>query len=159
MRLFEIPDAIEQIVNEGTDPETGEITEEAIAALDALEGEQEQKALYLGRMIIGERAEGEAVKAQADRLAKRAKSHTNRAARLERYISNNIGDASYRDSTVKIGWRNSEAVVIDDEGQIPETHSTYQPRKPDKKLIKATISGGGKVPGARIEKRRNIQIK
>lgn len=159
MKLFEISDAIEQVLAEGTNHETGEISEEALAALDELEGDLESKALNVARYIVGERAEAKAIKAQADVLSARAKSHENRAKRLTKYLQGHIGDASFKDATVTIGWRKSEAVEIDEGAGLSHRYLNPAPSTPNKALIRAELKSGQTIGGCRLVSRKSIQIK
>lgn len=62
---------------------------------------------------------------------------------------------------LKISFRASAAVEIDDESKLPTAALTEVPAswKPDKAKIKKMIQEGIEVPGASLVTRQNIQIK
>ena len=159
MRLFEIHDAIEMVLAKGVDHETGEISEEAIAELDGLEMTRIAKSLAVARYLMGERAEAAAVKAQADRLAKRARIHANRADRLLRYLAANMPEGNkLHDDVVQIGWRSSTAVEVSDLGLVPQAFVRVT-EAPDKKAIGEALKSGVEVPGAELVTRNRLQVK
>ena len=107
MKLWEINDALEKLMAEHVDPETGELSAEAEPAIDALFGEREQKVLACTRFFMGLRAEADAVEGQekaiakqANRLAERKRILRNQADRLASYVLGQIGkDETFRDDT------------------------------------------------------------
>jgi len=158
-KLFEIHDAIERVLAEEVDYETGEITDETLAKLDALEIARDEKALAVARYLIGEASEGERVKAQADRLATRAKAHANRAERLKGYLQANLPIGhKIRDDVVQIGWRKSSAVHIHHEDELPEEFWRVR-REPDKQRAKDALKEGREVPGAELVVRHHLSIR
>ncbi len=159
MQLFAIHDAIEMVLAKGVDHETGEISEEAIAELDTLELAREEKVLAIARYLVGERVEAAAVKAQADRLAKRARVHANRADRLLRYLDANLPEGQkLHDDVVQIGWRSSTAVEVFDLGKVPQAFVRVT-EAPDKKAIGEALKSGVEVPGAELVTRNRLQVK
>ncbi len=165
MRLFEIQDAIERILAEGSDPETGEIPDETLAALAELEVAREQKVLDLACYVRGELAEAEAVAAQAKKLKERADRHEYRARRIAKFLEERVlgRGEKLRDARVEVGWRKSSAVVIDEELEIPSDpllwRVTPPKQEPSKDEIGKRLRSGQDVPGARLEERWNLQIR
>jgi hypothetical protein len=159
LKLYEIADSIERVLLDGTDTETGEISEEAVGALDKLEMQLSDKALAVARYVMGEQAEAEAVKVQADRLAKRSTVHRNRAARLKKYLEGCLEPGTkLRDDVVEITWRKSARVEIIDESQIPEDCFRIK-REVSKTAIKAAITDGEIIRGAELVTRRNMVLR
>ena len=161
LSLWQINDKIEQIIIEGTDHETGEISEEALAELEAMEITREEKAINWGLYIKGERAEGDAVQRQADALTARAKGHKARAERLrgqlERLLS--VGE-TFRDARVIVKWRKSTAVDVDP-GMLGPKWKRIPPipdAVPDKVKIKAALKAGEEVIGARMKHRKKLVV-
>lgn len=159
MKLYEISDQIERILATCVDPDTGEISEEASAQLDALDLARDTKALDVARYLLGERVEAQAVKAQSDRLAARARTHLRRAEWLERYLAQHIPPGhNVKDDTCRIRWRKSSGTVAVDEKQTPPAYLVPQPPKVDRAGILKTLRGGGTVNGWRLDERQKIQI-
>ena len=159
MKLFEIHDAIEVVLAKGVDHETGEISEEALVELDGLEMARDEKSLAVARYLMGERAEAAAVKAQADRLAKRARIHANRADRLLGYLDAILPEGQkIHDDVVQIGWRSSTAVEVSALGKVPQAFVRVT-EAPDKKAIGEALKSGVEVPGAELVSRNRLQVK
>ena len=109
------------------------------------------------------KAEAEALKAEKQRLAKRqatAERAYDRAARFLAYLTKG---EKYQDEDVKITYRKSETVELDDDFIEWATVNapglvkiTPEPRKAD---IKRLLKNGQQIEHARLETRQNIQIK
>ena len=66
----------------------------------------------------------------------------------------------FESARVSIGFRKSETVIIEDEGQLSDQYVTVETkRSPDKKAIKTALKSGIAVRGARLQENQNIQIK
>ena len=158
MRLFQIHDAIEQLLNASVDAETGEINEAALAELDQLEESRDARALAVAAYSVGQDAEADAIDATAKRLRERARIHRAHAARLREYIAANVTPgAKLADDKVAISWRRSESVEITDEQQLPQALLRVTV-EPDKVAIKAALKAAP-VPGARLVSRQNVVIR
>lgn len=167
MKLYEISDKIEQVLIAGTDRETGEISDEALAALDELEGAFEAKALNVAAYIKGEEAEAEAVLTESQRLAQRAKLHQRRADRLRSYLAGHLSARTHpseqpklADARCAIRWRRSERVEVPDASLIPAEYIREKVvREPDKVALKKALSTGLEIPGASLAERWTMEIK
>jgi len=161
LSLFKIEDRIQQIVLEGTNQETGEISDEALAELESMELAREEKVINWGLYIKGERAEADAVQKQADILSLRAKSHRARADKLEGTLERYLEpDEKFSDPRVVVKWRKSSAVEIYDEEALPRMFWRQKPTplpEPDKKAVRDAMKLG-EVGGARIEHRHKLVI-
>ncbi|HFC1962279.1 TPA: siphovirus Gp157 family protein [Neisseria gonorrhoeae] len=84
---------------------------------------------------------------------------------LKDYLARNMQAAGITeikadDGTFKASFRKSEAVVILDEAQIPaEFMREAVKTEPDKTAIRKAIESGRQVAGAKIEGRKNLQIR
>jgi hypothetical protein len=109
------------------------------------------------------KAEADALKAEKQRLAKRqatAERAYDRAARFLAYLTKG---EKYQDEDVKISYRKSETVELDDDfldwamSNAPGlVKVTPEPRKAD---IKRMLKNGQQIEHAHLETRQNIQIK
>lgn len=158
--LYEIDQAIADTIEIYTDQETGELSEEAFEALEALgelrDTKVENVALYYKDML----ATAEAIKKEADQLTARRKVYENKAEGLKRYLEMATNGQKFETSRVDIRYRRSEAVDIIDSAKIPEEYLTVKVTEtPNKKLIKDAIKAGQAVTGAVLTERQNIQIK
>jgi hypothetical protein len=132
--------------------------------LEGISGDLEVKAQGVAHVIRAIEADASAVKQWAKDAAERAKALEARADRLREYLADNMeacGIEKIEGPGVKLSWRNSSAVVIDEPGLIPVSFMRLPdppPPAPDKTAIKKAIEAGKEVPGAHIEARRNLQI-
>jgi hypothetical protein len=161
--LFDVADAIERILAQECDPETGEITERTLEQLDALEGHRDRIALDVAAYLKGERCEAEKIQRVADELSARAKGHRDRAERLLEYVGRIVpaGD-KLKDERVTISWSPSSFTAIDDAKLIPEAYWRIPPPPPpelDKRTLLAVLRTGQAIPGARLQKSHTLKVK
>jgi hypothetical protein len=161
MRLFEIVDGVQNLLELSVSRETGEISEEGLAALSALEMDLSEKLINTALYLKGVEAERDAVAKAAKELADRAKIHTRQADRLRKYLADNmerVGHEGLSDPRVKLGWRSSTAVVVDADASLPVELLCVK-TAPDKKAIGELLKSGTEVEGCRLETRKNLQVK
>ena len=113
MNLWEIAEEIERTFAQAVDPETGEINEEYMAKLDALEMDRDRKIENVACFIKNLRADAAAIKAEKDALQKRQKAAESKAESLTRYLSNFLNGEKYASPRAAITWRRSTRVEFD----------------------------------------------
>jgi hypothetical protein len=161
MRLFEIVDGVQNLLELSVDRETGEISEEGLAALDELELTLDEKLTNTALYLKGVEAERDAVAKAAKELSARAAIHGKQADRLRKYLADNMERAGHEglsDPRVKLGWRSSTAVVVDAGASLPVELLCVK-TTPDKKAIGELLKSGTEVEGCRLETRKNLQVK
>jgi hypothetical protein len=135
---------------------------------DTLEGEQwpvQVKAQNVALVVLSLEAQEAAVKEREAALKTWRETLARRRESLLQYLSDNLAAAGIErveGPDVRLSWRKSEAVEVEDLTRVPARYMIAPPppeSKPDKAAIKAAIKRGEEVPGARIEVRRNLQIK
>ena len=135
---------------------------------DTLEGEQwpvQVKAQNVALVVLSLEAQEAAVKERVAALKQWRETLAQRRESLLQYLSDNLAAAGIErieGPDVRLSWRKSEAVEVEDLTRVPAQYMIAPPppeSKPDKAAIKAAIKRGEEVPGARIEVRRNLQIK
>lgn len=139
---------------------------EARAALDALAGSLASKATSIGAYVLELEAEAAALKAAAERLTERRRSAERRAAYLREYLreqmeSCGLCEITSADHTVRLRLRACPpAVELDD--SLPDLPAEYWRerviREPDKARILEDLREGVIVPGARLVRRRRVEI-
>ena len=160
MTLYQIDAAIENLI----DPETGEIIDDA--AFDALEMERDTKlentALYAKNM----KALIAAITAEKQALDARLNVAKNTLIRLETLLSDHLGGQKFETPKVKISYRNSERVEIENLEEFihwaerwNDSLLKYKSPEPDKTVIKLAIKNGFTIKGAELVKCANMQIK
>ena len=167
--LYDINREIYEALEASVDPETGEIGEAGLATLDGLQMERTVKVMHLvnyynnmGSMIEAGRRELGRLQANVDRVARNQ-------ARLKNYVENNVQPGEQiRDpetDRLLISWRKSESTEITDEdAALAYCMEHYQaavdvtPRLKKTELKKPLQDGIG-IPGVKLVKKNNIQIK
>lgn len=164
MKLYEIADEYRSLLEM---IESGEIPEEAIAdTLEAVSGELDTKLDGVIGYIKELNAEAAAIKAEADKLAARAKAKTRKAEGLALYITRvleGLGRATFENERHKISFIPSTAVRITDEAAFIEWARTNAPEaikiaETAKKSVIGELMKTTNVPHCVIEERKNIQI-
>lgn len=142
------------------DEETGEVDFSSVIMIDAA---LEDKAINCALYLKGLDADIEAYKAEEERLKKWRKSAETKRRCFADYISDCMDMAKkskIQDARVRLSFRASEQVVIDDAEMLPRKFvATKTEEKPDKTAIKAAIKSGVKVSGAHVESCRNLQVR
>jgi hypothetical protein len=112
---------------------------------------------------INRKSEAEALKAEKQRLAKRQQTAERAYDRAARFLAYLTKGEKYQDEDVKISYRKSETVELDDDfiewamTSAPGlVKITPEPRKAD---IKRLLKNGENIEHAHLETRQNIQIK
>lgn len=160
--LFDINRALIEAWESAIDPETGEISEEGMAAIEQLQMDQQTKRENIACWIKNLRSDAEAIKAEAKTMADRAKSCEHKADSLTRYLAADLNGEKFQTAKVAISWRRSVSVEID-EAEVPELPEQYLRTKttiePNKTAIKDALKAGEYIEGCRLVERNNISIK
>lgn len=160
--LFDINRALIEAWESAIDPETGEISEEGMAAIEQLQMDQQTKRENIACWIKNLRSDSEAIKAEAKAMTDRAKSCEHKADNLTRYLAADLNGEKFQTAKVAVSWRRSVSVEID-EAEVPELPEQYIRRKvsveADKTAIKDALKAGEIIEGCRLVERNNISIK
>ena len=141
--------------------ETGEILD--LEAYEKLELAVEQKIENVALYIKNQQAEADMIKAEANRLAERAKAKANEAKRCKEYLDNFM--ATYFDGKkfetprVRLSWRASESVEVNGIDALPDEYLRFKDPEPDKTKIKAALKAGIELKGCTLVAKQNLQIK
>ena len=139
------------------DPETGEIDEER---WDALNMERDKKVEGILLLFKNKVSFANEVKGERDTLDQRYETLSNEIDRMRDWINNVVlRGEPFETSRVKASYRKSTSVEVD-ESLIPDKFCQFQiTRKPIKSDIKDALQKGEEIPGARLVKKRNLQLK
>lgn len=164
MQLYKIDKAIEEAINNGTDPETGELID--VGDLEALLLEKQTKTENIALWIKNLRSDIEALKAERDSFNQRIKTATNKMESLKDYLAFCLNGEKFETEKVKISYRRSEQVAITDEAAFIDWASKsgdsflrYKTPEIDKTKLKDELKAGFEIPFASIEVKQNLQIK
>ena len=139
----------------------GELPEDLSDALDKAEADRDAKIANVLRAMKNEASDAEAFKAEADRLAKKAKARSGRVEWLKQYLAACLGEGNeWKDDVFALSWRNYPAVEITDIDDVPEEYkSTTITISANKVDIKKALKAGTAVPGATLADNPKLQIK
>lgn len=159
MRLYDIAEQLELLMNAAIDRETGEIVPELEAELDAMTLERDEKVLAVIAYAKGCLAEAHAIEVEIEKLKVRAKSHRSHYDRLVAYTERNLSPGTkLEDARSAISWRKSVAVEVDADAKLPDRFQRVKV-EPDKAAIKEALKRGEKLSYARLVERLNMQVK
>ena len=130
------------------DEETGEITD--LEAFEQIQLEREKKNL---------KADVIALKAEKQAFADRQKAAEKKIDSLRKLISDALGGQPLETPRVKLSFRKSAEVQIDDIDELPDEYLRYKEPEPNKTAIKEAIKSGKEVAGAHLEDTLSLQIK
>lgn len=133
--------------------------------LEAVIGQFEVKAQSVIAYIKNQEITEKMLEGHIGRMTGKLKAVKAQNQSLKDYLARNmqvagITEIKADDGTFKASFRKSEAVVILDEAQIPaEFMREAVKTEPDKTAIRKAIESGRQVAGAKIEGRKNLQIR
>ncbi|WP_134909321.1 siphovirus Gp157 family protein [Neisseria gonorrhoeae] len=133
--------------------------------LEAVIGQFEVKAQSVIAYIKNQEITEKMLEGHIRQMTGKLKAVKARNQSLKDYLARNMQAAGITeikadDGTFKASFRKSEAVVILDEAQIPaEFMREAVKTEPDKTAIRKAIESGRQVAGAKIEGRKNLQIR
>lgn len=153
MKLYEIEDAIMECF----DAETGEIFDEE--KYNALSLERDVKIENICLYIKNLKAEVDALKNEEDAFKKRRKSAENKMESLKRFLTGYLNGMPFNTTKVKVSWRASEKVEVDDITKVPEEFLKKVEPEADKTELKKALKGGKVIDGVHLETSNNIQIR
>lgn len=139
----------------------GEIPEDLADALDKMEQDRDTKIANTVRAKKNYASDAEAFRAEADRLAKKAKRCEARVEWLHNYLAVCLGeDNAWSDDVFSLSWRNYPKVEVTDTTALPPEYVRVVPATtaPDLVGLKKALAAGD-VPGATLVDNKKLQIK
>lgn len=166
-KLWEIPQAIDDVAEYLVDPETGEMLteEEARELLDKLEIEKDNKVEYLAKLVKNYTAEANALREQKKVFDARIKSAERRADSIKNYLKFALQGEKWKaeDASISVSYRNTKDVVkvISLDGVPDEWYKPYDycEKNLDKTKIKKALKEGETIAGIELEDRQSVIIK
>lgn len=160
MQLYKIDAQIMNLV-ENADPVTGEIDEEALAALTIA---KEEKQRNVAEFIRHTDNDLEVLDKEISRLQAMKKTTMARSEWLRNYLKKSMdidGQKELNFVTFKAKIKvNPGAVIIDDESLVPDEYkSTKTIVNVSKAALKIPLSHGETIPGCHMETTERLEIK
>lgn len=162
MTLYEIDKLIQNVLENCTDPETGEIyDEELMVQYDSLRLQKDEKAENVACYIKNLEAEAAAIKEEAKKLTIRARVAENKAAHLRSYLQFCLNGEKLSMPRAAVSYRKSKAVEVEDEAWqfLPEQYLRIKQPEPDKKAIGEALKAGQTLPGCKLVENVSMIIK
>lgn len=165
--IYPISDAIERLLAEAVDEETGEVLlsdEELQQKLDQLHLDFDSKVIELRNEFINRTAEAEALKAERQKLAKRQKVAEAAAERAKRFLAYLLKGEKFQNGAAKISYRRSEELVCDDDFiewaavHCPD-YLSYKEPEPRKTDIKNALKRGEVIEHVTLQQKNNIIVR
>ena len=160
MKLYEIDQRIDNILF--MQDEEGWSDDDIRDTLESLMMDKYEKCVSVALAIKNMEKDIEAFKKEEEILRRRKNALDKKVSWLKEYLSGSLAREEIKnDPRVRVSYRSSEKVVIDDIEMVPEKFLHYKPLKPEvaKQDIKEAIKSGEDVPGAMLISCSNIQIK
>ena len=158
--LFEINEQIEMLTEKLIDEDTGEINEDVMAELEALEMDREDKIEGCGLMMKQLAAEVAAINEEIKALKARANAKANRHDRIGEYVKATLKGKPFERARVSMRFRKSVKVEITDETLVPDEWCKFETtRTPMKTEIKKALKNDEAVPGCVLVENMNLQVK
>lgn len=141
----------------------GLLSEEMEAALQINKDQLENKSQCYGFIVRQLEGECDMIDNEIKRLEAMKKSRGKTVDRLKESVSKAMQlyeIEKIETPTLKISFRKSESIEIEEESLIDEKYMTVKTTKtPDKKAIKEAIKAGEIVLGVTLKENQNIQFK
>lgn len=166
MKLYELIERYEAIADLAfqESDDDGKLSQEFSAMLAALEDGIAEKFENCGYLIRNMQAMETALKAERDRLAKRAQQVGDRIDRLKDYLQKQLeelGETKYQAGIFSYRIQTNggfPTVNITAEDLIPDAFWIQPPPVLDKRLICETAKEGGSVPGVELVRGNHLRI-
>lgn len=155
-KLYELTGIFLEIDEMDVDDET------KLDTLDSIDWEDDfsEKIENCIKVIRNKNARVEAYKAEIERLKKLKASEEKAIEEIKKRISEAMQLTRHdklETNLFKVGFRKSEAVIVD-ETKLPKEYMRAK-WSPDKDKLKELIKNGATIKGAHIEKRRSLSIR
>lgn len=161
MYIWEIDIRMQELFDQ-CDPDTGELPEEAVQALEALQLERETKLEGWALSVKNDLAEVAAIEEAERTLAKRKKAAKNRADRKKARLAEMLNGEKLKTGRVSAYWRKSTSTALD-EGKtwqdFDKRFLKYKDPEISLTAIREAIEAGETVPGAHLQENNNLILR
>lgn len=163
MRIYEIDQAIEDLIANAVNPETGELILDN-EALDALQMERDQKIENLALYVKDLSATAKAIRDEERVLAERRQAIEKKSARLQQYLTYALQGQKFSTARVACSFRRSETVECSPEfieWAKKNDITLLRQKEPEvnRTEIKAKLQAGMTIPYTALVEKQNLTIK
>lgn len=162
MTFSQIQDEIRNMLDVPDDELTDEQRETMCNYLDMLGDQEASKVDSFGQFLRIETARAEALKAEAQRLANKARTAANRIAFLKSHYLDAMqrnGLQNVRGQVYALSVRSTDVVTITNEVLLPKRYVVEKTTiMPDKMAIRDALKKGEDIPGAILDKSYSLRV-
>jgi hypothetical protein len=162
LTIYQIEQSYNQLAEELIDND-GELTTELAEQLAITEEQLQNKSVAYSFVIKQMSADIDTIDAEIKRLQAAKKQREKATEYLKERIKHAMdlfGITEIKTPLVKINFRKSESVEVDDVNALPAAYKVVKvTEQADKVAIKAALKDGAEVAGCSIATHRNLQIK
>lgn len=159
MKLYELAQNYAQLLEMADDMESDALVD----TLEALQGEIEEKAENIAKLVKNLEADAKIIKEEEQRLTERRRAIEAKVERLKTYLQEQLevaGLQKVKRPTITVAIQaNPPSVEISDEKLIPSEFMIPQPAKIDKKAILERLKNGEIIPGCSLKQVKGVRIK
>lgn len=166
MSLYSLTDECRSLYDAlmaSVDEETGEVDISLVNALAERQEAWEDKAVAVACVYRSLDEDAARVGREIERLTAMKKRLERERDRVKEGLSaafTALGVEKVKGMYADISFRASEQTIIDNADAVPEEYMTVKTTyTPNKTAIREAIKAGEEVPGAHLERKKNIQIK
>jgi hypothetical protein len=161
LKLYEINPEIERLIESSTDPETGEVLNDAFQAqLDALLKTKEDKVFGVASLIKNLKGESEMIKTEEDRLKKARQTREKQIGKLREYVafSIEVGE-KFKNPLHSIYWMHNKSVKVEcKESELPVEFQKVS-IEVDKQGLRKALENGDEITGVSLQESHSVVIK
>ena len=160
MKLYEIDNAINDLIVNAIDPETGEL-KDISEELEQLQMDKVLKCENIALVIKDLTAEAAAIRNEEKALAERRRSDENRIEWLKNYLMGSLAGEQFKTAKVAISYRKSISTFIEDEEMFLVHYPQFARVKTelDRAALKDALKNGDHYEGACLENRTSMIVR
>ncbi len=164
MKLYEIANEYEAILNEAINEETGEVNEIAIHKLDEVKVDVKEKAIAVASYIKNLQAERDAIEAARKAMAERESKLQKESEWLTKYLQENMERCGIKEiSCAYFGIKLKKcpiSVNVVNEDSVPDEYWKEKTTLSlDKVRMREDINAGFSIPGVELKQNTRVEIR
>lgn len=138
------PEAIEQAINE---------------RYESLQMDRHEKLHNVGLLYLNKKADAAQYKAEKDRFAAKEKAAKKTMDWAKETLARELNGEKMNETEFSVSYRSSDPLEIEEGASIPDEFLIQQAPKVDRAGIRKALQEGAIIPGCKLAKRSNIQIR
>lgn len=161
MKLYELTEQYNTVYNMALDEDADMISVQD--TLEGLEGEIEDKAENIAKLLRGIDADVVALKAEEDRLYKKRAALESKHKGIKLYLESQmmaIGKDKIKGTVFTLSIQNNvPSLNISEDAKIPKMYYIKQDPQLDKRLLLSDVKEGKKIKGVELKQSKSLRIR